>query len=68
MQKRPWLVCGAIYDPKGLSGVTTARPGVAGVLQKLGMDPRVGQPVCYGLCRELLFSRSVALLNSVDGS
>jgi hypothetical protein len=62
-----WSV-GLVYDPKGLPGVTTVRPGVAGVLQKLGMDPRVGQPVCYGLCRELLFSRAVALLNSVDGS
>jgi hypothetical protein len=24
---------GLVYDPKGLPGVTTARPGVAGVLQ-----------------------------------
>jgi hypothetical protein len=24
---------GLVYDPRGLSGVTTVRPGVAGVLQ-----------------------------------
>jgi hypothetical protein len=28
-----WSV-GLVYDPKGLTGVTTARPGVAGVLQQ----------------------------------
>jgi hypothetical protein len=33
-----WSV-GLVYDPKRLPGVKTARPGVAGVLQKLGMDP-----------------------------
>jgi hypothetical protein len=33
VQKRVWLVCGLVYDPRGLSGVTTVRPGVAGVLQ-----------------------------------
>jgi hypothetical protein len=27
-----WSV-GLVYDPRGLPGVTTARPGVAGVLQ-----------------------------------
>jgi hypothetical protein len=26
---------GLVYDPRGLLGVTTARPGVAGVLQIL---------------------------------
>jgi hypothetical protein len=34
--------------------------------EKLGMDLRIGQPVCYGLCREPFFSEAVALLNSVD--
>jgi hypothetical protein len=31
-QKRPWLVCGLVYDPKGLPGGTTTRPRVARVL------------------------------------
>jgi hypothetical protein len=34
--------------------------------EKLGMDPRITQPACYGLCRECFFSRTVTLLNSVD--
>jgi hypothetical protein len=24
--------------------------------EKLGTDPRIGQPVCYGLCQEPFFS------------
>jgi hypothetical protein len=27
--------------------------------EKLGMDPRIGQPTCYGLCREPFFSGAV---------
>jgi hypothetical protein len=27
--------------------------------EKLGTDPWIGQPVCYGLCREPLFSGAV---------
>jgi hypothetical protein len=34
--------------------------------EKLGMDPRIGQPACCGLCREPFFSGALALLNSVD--
>jgi hypothetical protein len=34
--------------------------------EKLGTDPRIGQPACYGLCRESFFSRAAALLDSVD--
>jgi hypothetical protein len=34
--------------------------------EKLGMDLRIGQPVCCGLYREPFFSGVVALLNSVD--
>jgi hypothetical protein len=33
---------------------------------KLGMDPRIDQPACCGLCREPFFSGAVTLLNSVD--
>jgi hypothetical protein len=34
--------------------------------EKLGTDPRIGQPSCNGLCWEPFFSGVVALLNSVD--
>jgi hypothetical protein len=34
--------------------------------EKLGTDPRIGQPACWGLSREPFFSRAVALLNSID--
>jgi hypothetical protein len=39
---------------------------LVGSEEKLGMDPRIGQLVCYGLCRELFSSGAVALLNSVE--
>jgi hypothetical protein len=39
---------------------------MAGLGEKLGMDPRIGQPVCCGLCQELFLSGAVVLLNSVD--
>jgi hypothetical protein len=31
------------------------------------MDPRIGQPVCWGLCREPFFSGAVTPSNSVGG-
>jgi hypothetical protein len=34
--------------------------------EKLGMDPRIGQPVCCGLSREPFFSGVVDLFKSVD--
>jgi hypothetical protein len=37
-QKRLGLICGLVYDPRGLSGVTTAKPGVPGVLHPV--DPQ----------------------------
>jgi hypothetical protein len=33
--------------------------------EKLGTDPRIGQPTYCGLRRELFFSGAVTLLNSV---
>jgi hypothetical protein len=39
---------------------------MAGSGGKLGMDPRIDQPACYGLCRERFFSRAVALSIAVD--
>jgi hypothetical protein len=34
--------------------------------EKLGTNPWIGLPSCYGLGREPFFSGVVALLNSVD--
>jgi hypothetical protein len=34
---------GLVYDPRGLPGVTTARPGVAGVLH------RQVYKICFGV-------------------
>jgi hypothetical protein len=34
--------------------------------EKLSTDPRIGQPVCCGLCRKPFFLGVVARLNSVD--
>jgi hypothetical protein len=34
--------------------------------EKLGMDLRIGQPLCCGLCRESFFSRAMALCIAVD--
>jgi hypothetical protein len=34
--------------------------------EKLGMDPRIGQPVGCGLCQGPFFSGAVVLLKSVD--
>jgi hypothetical protein len=41
---------------------------LVGLGEILGTDPRIGQPVCYGLCQEPFFSGAVGLLNSVDDS
>jgi hypothetical protein len=34
--------------------------------EKLGMNPRISQPACCGLCREPFFSGSVDLFKFVD--
>jgi hypothetical protein len=34
--------------------------------EKLGMDPRIGRPLCCGLCREPFFSGVVDLFKYVD--
>jgi hypothetical protein len=34
--------------------------------EKLGTNPRIGQPSCYGLCREPFFSGAVALSIAVE--
>jgi hypothetical protein len=42
----------------------TASLAVVG--EMLGMDPRMGQPACCGLCREAFFSGAVDLFKSVE--
>jgi hypothetical protein len=42
----------------------TASMAVLG--EKLGMNSWIDQPACCELCRELIFSGAVALLNFVD--
>jgi hypothetical protein len=39
---------------------------LVGLGEKLGTDPRIGQPSHCGLCREPFFLGAVALLNSID--
>jgi hypothetical protein len=34
--------------------------------ERLGMDPRIGQLACCGLCRETFFSGAVDLFKSID--
>jgi hypothetical protein len=36
--------------------------------EKLGMDPLIDQPACWGLCQEPFFSGAVTPSNSVGGS
>jgi hypothetical protein len=45
-----------------------APTSLAGSGEKLGTDPRIGQPVCCGLCQEPFFSRAVTLSNGIDVS
>jgi hypothetical protein len=44
---------GLVYDPKGLPGVTTARPGVAGVLQMVSEATLVVSQVRMGQLRRI---------------
>ena len=47
MHKRPMLVCGTIYDPRELPGVSTAGPGIGrGVTSGIRADPRGFTGVC----------------------
>jgi hypothetical protein len=39
---------------------------MAGSGEKLGTNPQIDQPSCYGLCREPFFSGAVALFIYVD--
>jgi hypothetical protein len=41
---------------------------LAGSGEELGMDPQIGQPTCWRLCREPFFSGAVTLSNSVNDS
>jgi hypothetical protein len=44
---------GLVYDPRGLSGVTTARPGVAGVLQMVSESTLTVSRARTGLLRRI---------------
>jgi hypothetical protein len=44
----------------------TLTASMAILREKLGTDPRIGQPTCCELCREPFFSGAVVLLNSLD--
>jgi hypothetical protein len=47
VQKRPGLVCGAIYDPRELPGVSAVGPGIGwGVTSVIRADPRGFTSVC----------------------
>jgi hypothetical protein len=39
---------------------------MAGMGEKLGMDPRIGQPARWGLCQELFFSGATTLSIAVE--
>jgi hypothetical protein len=49
-----------------IEGGITPTASMAVLGQKLGTDPRIGQPTCCGLCRELFFSGVVALSIAID--
>jgi hypothetical protein len=44
---------GLVYDPKGLPGVMTARPGVAGVLQMVSELTLTVSRACTGQLRRI---------------
>jgi hypothetical protein len=46
----------------------TPTASLVGSGEKLGTDPRIGQPARCGLCREPFFSGAVGMLNSIDNS
>jgi hypothetical protein len=39
---------------------------MAGMGEKLGMDPQIGQPARWGLCQEPFFSRAATLSIAVE--
>jgi hypothetical protein len=45
-----------VYRQQMLGFAPTA--SMVGSEEKLGMDPRIGQPTCCGLCREPFFGSS----------
>jgi hypothetical protein len=49
-----------------IEGGFTLTASMAVLGEKLGMNLRIGQPTCYGLCREPFFSGAVTLSIAVD--
>jgi hypothetical protein len=62
-----------VYGPSKPSKLTstegdfTPTTSMVGLGEKLGTDPRIGQPSCCGLGRESIISGAVALSIIVDG-
>jgi hypothetical protein len=60
------------YGPGKPSSLTSTEGGFTftasmdGSEEKLGTDPLIGQPSCYGLCQEAFFLRVVTLSIVVD--
>jgi hypothetical protein len=44
---------GLVYNPKGLSGVTTVRPGMTGVLQMVSEPTLTVSRTCMGQLRRI---------------
>jgi hypothetical protein len=57
-------VCLLVGRQQKIGYAPTASMALLG--EKMGTDPWIGQPACFGLCQETFFSGAVALLNSVD--
>jgi hypothetical protein len=49
-----------------IEGGFTPTASMAGLGEKLGMDPQISQSAHWGLCREPFFSRAVALSITVE--
>jgi hypothetical protein len=56
-----------VYRPSKLSSLSSTKGGftptvsMAGLGEKLGMDPWISQSSCYELCWKYFFSRAVTL-------
>jgi hypothetical protein len=62
----------SVYGPSKPSSLLSIEDGftltasMTTLGEKLGIDPRIGQPACCGLCQELIFSGAVTLSIVVD--
>jgi hypothetical protein len=61
-------VTGKTSSLPSTNGNFTPITSMAVLGEKLSTDPQIGQPTCCGLCREIFFSRAVAMSIAVDDS